>query len=79
MTVGRGCFCCGSASLALGLLAATLGDRLAAADHLEEAVLRNEALGAAAYAAAARGALAGLHEGAAPADAVLPIELLWRR
>ena len=48
VTVGRGCFCSGSASLALGLLAATLGDRLAAADHLEEAVLRNEALGAVA-------------------------------
>ena len=79
VTVGRGSFCAGSASLALGLLAATLGDRRAAADHLQEAVRRNEALGAVAYAAAARGALAGLQEGAAPADAVLPIELLWSR
>jgi DNA-binding SARP family transcriptional activator len=79
VTVGRGCFCSGSASLALGVLAATLGDRRAAADHLEAAVRRNEALGAVAYAAASRGALAGVHEGAAPADAVLPIELLRSR
>ncbi len=44
----------------LGLLAATLGDRPAAVAHLEEAVRRNDALGAVAYAAAARHALAGL-------------------
>jgi len=79
VTVGRGAFCSGSASFALGLLAATLGDRAAAAAHLEEAVARNELLGAVAYAAAARGALAGLREGAAAADAVLPIELIWSR
>ncbi len=60
VTVGRGCFCPGSASLALGLLAATLGDPPAAVAHLEEAVRRNDAFGAVAYAAAARHALAGL-------------------
>ena len=63
MTVGRGSFCTGSASLALGLLAATLGDGGAAAAHLEEAVRRNDALGAVVYAAAARGALEGLRGG----------------
>jgi hypothetical protein len=78
VTVGRGAFCAGSASLALGLLAATLGDRDAAAAHLEEAVRRNDALGAVPYEAAARGALADLRGGAAPAAAPLPIELLRR-
>jgi hypothetical protein len=60
VTVGRGCFCPGSASLPLGVLAATLGDTPAAAAHLEEAVRRNDAFGAVAYAAAARRVLAGL-------------------
>jgi hypothetical protein len=60
VTVGRGCACTGSASLALGVLAATLGDRPAAAAHLEEAVRRNDALGAVVFAAAARHALAGV-------------------
>jgi hypothetical protein len=59
VTVGRGCACSGSAALALGLLAATLGDRAGAVAHLEEAVRRNDALGAVAFAAAARQALAG--------------------
>ena len=78
VTVGRGAFCAGSAWLALGLLAATLGERATAAVHLEEAVRRNEALGAEAYAAAARGALAALRDGETPAAAPLPIELLRR-
>jgi DNA-binding SARP family transcriptional activator len=76
VTVGRGCFCAGSASLALGLLAATLGDRRASAAHLEEAVRRNEALGAVPFASAARDALAHLRAGVAPAEAALPIERL---
>jgi DNA-binding SARP family transcriptional activator len=79
VTVGRGSFCAGSASLTLGLVAATLGDRGAAEAHLEEALARNEALGATAYATAAREALAGLRQGAAPDAATLPIELLRRR
>ena len=57
---GARAICAGSASLSLGLLAATLGDRPAAVAHLEEAVRRNDALGAVPYAAAARHALAGL-------------------
>ena len=60
VTVGRGCVCSGSASLALGLLAATLGDRPAAAMHLEEAGRRNHMLGAVVFATAARHALAGV-------------------
>ncbi len=59
VTAGRGCVCAGSASLALGLLATTLGDRAAARAHLEDAVRRNDALGAVAYSAAARHALGG--------------------
>jgi hypothetical protein len=92
VTVGRGCACTGSASLALGLVAATLGDRPAAVAHLEEAVRRNDALGAVAYAAAARHALAGVvddgglseqarREADAAAAAIgmaLPEGLLWR-
>ena len=58
VTVGRGCVCLGSASLPLGVLASVLGERPAAVAHLEEAVRRNDALGAVAYAAAARHALA---------------------
>jgi DNA-binding SARP family transcriptional activator len=91
VTVGRGCACSGSASLALGLLAATLGERPAAAAHLEEAVRRNDALGAVAYAAAARHALAGVLDDPAHAARVrreadaaaiafgmtLPDRLLW--
>jgi DNA-binding SARP family transcriptional activator len=79
VTVGRGSFCAGSARLAVGLLAATLGDRDLAAAHLEEAARTNEALGAPVYAAAAREALAGLRGGASPEAAALPLELLWRR
>jgi hypothetical protein len=74
VTVGRGCACSGSASLALGLVAATLGDRPAAVAHLEEAVRRNDALGAVAFAAAARQALAGASAGAV----AVPDALLWR-
>ena len=59
---GRASYCTGSASLPLGLLAITLGDRPAAVAHLEEAVRRNDAFGAVPYAAAARQALAGLVE-----------------
>jgi DNA-binding SARP family transcriptional activator len=92
VTAGRACACGGSASLALGMLAATLGDLTAAVAHLEEAVRRNESLGAVAFAAASRHALAGavsdrrraaeLREEAAAAGAaiglVLPDGLLWR-
>jgi hypothetical protein len=92
VTVGRGAACMGSASLALGLVAATLGDRPAAGAHLEEAVRRNDALGAVAYAAAARHALAGVLDDGARAACLrreaeaaargigitLPGGLLWR-
>ena len=62
VVAGRASYCAGSASLPLGLLAATLGDRPAAVAHLEEAVRRNDALGAVPYAAGARQALARLVE-----------------
>ena len=92
VTVGRGCGCSGSASLALGVLAATLGDPPAAVAHLEEALRRNESLGAVAFAAAARHALADAlgvgdraaalrQEAGAAAAAIgmaLPGGLLWR-
>jgi hypothetical protein len=68
VTVGRGCVCAGSASLALGLLAATLGDRRAAVMHLEEAARRNETLGAVVFAAAAWHALAGVVDDGARAE-----------
>ncbi len=58
VTIGRGCFCVGSAALTLGLLASALGDEDAARDHLEDAVRRNDRLGAVAYAAVSRRALA---------------------
>ena len=58
VTVGRGAICMGSAALALGLVAATLGERADAVAHLEEAVLRNDQLGAVAFAASARRVLA---------------------
>jgi hypothetical protein len=58
VTVGRATVCAGSARLSLGLIATTLGERRAAAEHLEEAVRRNDELGARPYAAAARDALA---------------------
>jgi hypothetical protein len=58
VTVGRGCVCLGSASLPLGVLASVLGERAAAVAHLEEAVRRNDALGAVAFGAASRYALA---------------------
>jgi DNA-binding SARP family transcriptional activator len=58
VSVGRGCVCLGSASLSLGVLAAVLGERAAAVAHLEEAVRRNDALGAVAFGAASRHALA---------------------
>ena len=67
---GRASYCTGSASLPLGLLAITLGDRPAAVAHLEEAVRRNDAFGAVPYAAAARQALAGLVEDPEGAAAV---------
>jgi hypothetical protein len=67
VTVGRGCVCLGSASLSLGVLASVLGERPAAVAQLEEAVRRNDALGAVAYAAAARHALAGVVDDAARA------------
>jgi hypothetical protein len=60
VSVGRGCVCLGSAALSLGVLAAVLGERTAAVAHLEEAVLRNDALGAVAFGAASRHALARL-------------------
>lgn len=58
VTVGRGCVCLGSAWLSLGVLASVLGERAAAVAHLEEAVRRNDALGAVAFGAASRYALA---------------------
>ena len=58
VTVGRGAICMGSAALALGLVASTLGERADAVAHLEEAVLRNDQLGAVAFAASARRLLA---------------------
>ena len=67
---GRATYCHGSASLALGRLAATLGDGPAAVAHLEEAVRRNDALGAVPYALAARRALAGMLEDPERAAAV---------
>ena len=70
VTAGRATYCTGSASLALGLLAITLDDRPAAVAHLEEAVRRNDAFGAVAYAAAARYMLAGLVEDPARAAAL---------
>ncbi len=75
VTVGRGASCLGSASLSLGLLAATLGDRPAAIGHLEEAVRANDAFGAVAYAAAAREALARVRGEAATA---MPDGMIWR-
>ncbi len=77
VTVGRGCSCGGSASLALGLVAETLGDRPAAVTHLEEAVRMNESLGAVAFAAATRDALADVRSDRGRAPAV-PDGLLWR-
>jgi hypothetical protein len=62
VTVGRGCVCLGSAALSLGVLASVLGERSTAVAHLEEAVRRNDALGAVAFAAASRHALAGVVE-----------------
>ncbi len=60
VTAGRAAVCTGSASLSLGLLAATLGDERAAVAHLEEAVTCNDELGAVPLAAGARHALAGV-------------------
>ncbi len=58
VSIARGSYCTGSAQLALGVLAATLGERAAAVEHLEAAIARNDAIGAVFHAAAARGALA---------------------
>ena len=60
VTSGRASTCSGSVALSLGLLAATLGDHDAAVAHLEEAVRRNDELGAVPFAAAARRTLAAL-------------------
>jgi DNA-binding SARP family transcriptional activator len=92
VTTGRAAQCSGSASLSLGLMAATLGDEQAAVAHLEEAVRRNDELGAVPHAVAARHALAGLledrdlaaalrNDARAAADSVgmaLPGDLAWR-
>ena len=89
VTVGRGAACSGSAALALGLLAEALGDRAAATAHLEQAVERNDAFGARAFAAAARHALADMlddearaerlrHEADTAIAITLPNGLLWR-
>jgi DNA-binding SARP family transcriptional activator len=76
VVAGRASYCAGSAELPLGLLAATLGDRPAAVAHLEEAVRRNDELGAVPYAAGARKALARM--GADPAaGTALPDGLEW--
>ncbi len=68
ITIARGSYCIGSARLALGLLAATLGDGATAREHLEAAAARNEAIGAVFYARAAR---AALQADTADADEVL--------
>jgi DNA-binding SARP family transcriptional activator len=60
VTVGRASYCAGSVAFSLGLLAATLGDEPAAVAHLEEAIRRNDELGARPFAATARDALADL-------------------
>ena len=60
VTSGRASACSGSVALSLGLLAATLGDHEGAVAHLEAAVRRNDELGAAPFAAAARRALSAL-------------------
>jgi DNA-binding SARP family transcriptional activator len=60
VTSGRATACAGSVYLSLGLLAATFGDDQAAVGHLENAVRRNDELGAVPFAAAARHALAGV-------------------
>ena len=62
VTTGRAATCSGSASLSLGLMAVTLGDEQAAVAHLEEAVRRDDELGAVPYAVAGREALADLLE-----------------
>ena len=85
VTIARGSYCTGSAWLALGLLATTLGERAAAVAHLEAAVARNDALGAVFYAAASHDALARVAaDRAAPAGAATTAgggsldALLWR-
>ena len=78
VSIARGSYCTGSAWLALGLLAATLGEHDAAVEHLEAAVARNDAIGARFHAAAARGALAQVAaHGDAPAAAAFE-RLVWR-
>ena len=78
VSIARGSYCTGSAWLALGLLALTLGERETAVAHLEAAVARNDAIGAGFHAAAARGALAQVATPhAAPPDAAYE-RLLWR-
>jgi DNA-binding SARP family transcriptional activator/tetratricopeptide (TPR) repeat protein len=79
VTVGRASVCAGSASLSLGLMAATAGDRDAAVSHLEEAVGRNDEIGAVPYAGHARHALAQLVGGPRAAPGIsLPDGLLTR-
>jgi DNA-binding SARP family transcriptional activator/tetratricopeptide (TPR) repeat protein len=60
VTAGRASVCVGSVSLSLGVVAAATGDRDAAIAHLEEAVRRNDRIGAVPYAAQARHLLADL-------------------
>ncbi len=71
VTSGRATSCVGSVSLSLGLMAAALGDERAAIAHLEDAVRRNDELGAVPFAAAARHALAGLIGDEARASALI--------
>ncbi len=80
VSIARGSYCTGSAWLALGLLAATLGEHDAAVEHLEAAVARNDAIGARFHAAAARGALAQVAAHAdPPGDGAAAFErLVWR-
>ena len=72
VTSGRASACSGSVALSLGLLAATLGDDEAAVAHLEAAVRRNDELGAAPFAAAARRALAALGDDRGPRRRAAP-------
>jgi DNA-binding SARP family transcriptional activator/tetratricopeptide (TPR) repeat protein len=62
VSVGRATVCVGSTSLALGRLAATLGDDDGAERHLEAAIRHSTRVGAVIHAIAARWALAGVLE-----------------
>jgi len=62
VVTGRGASCFGSAAYSLGMMASALRDDPAAAQHLADAVATDDRIGAAAFAAAARHALASVLE-----------------